>query len=183
MVDAVDFDNVLKVKVRTRRIARAADLRDNLPRADDLSRRDVQGTAVSVARVRVNGGMVNQHLVAVAVAEIVRDDDLPVEQRTDIRAVFVAQVDARMEFPFARNGMNPPAERTCHGEVDGLNLRGQVKRGEQNYQCPKLFQTPQPPPAQIRRAWTSSGREAKTIRRDIFGCALQVASQAVESFA
>ena len=59
-------------------IAGTTDLRDNLPGIDELSRRDVQGATVGVARVGVNGGVINQHLVAVAVAEICRRDDLPV---------------------------------------------------------------------------------------------------------
>ena len=116
--------------MRSRRVASTANLRDNLPSIDDLPRRHVQGTAMSIARVSVNGGVINQNLVAVAVAEIVRYDDLSVEERTDIRTVIVTEVNARMKFPRARNRMNSPTKRTCHGEFNRLRGRGQ----NQNHQ-------------------------------------------------
>ena len=65
--------------MRTGRIARAPDLRDNLSCADDLPCYDVQLTAMSIARIRINRGVVNQNLIAVAVAEIGGNDNLPVE--------------------------------------------------------------------------------------------------------
>lgn len=61
------------------RIASTANLRDNLSRFNDLPRRHVQSTTMSVARIGVNRRVINQNLVAVAVAEVVRDYDLPVE--------------------------------------------------------------------------------------------------------
>ena len=128
------------MEMRSGRVAAGADLRNNLPRRDHLPCRDVERRAVGVARVSVNGGVINQNLIAVAVAEIFREDNLPVEERADIRAVFVAEVNARVKFPFARNGMNPPTERRSNGEFNGLNLRGQNYQRE-NYQCPKFFQT------------------------------------------
>ena len=104
------------MQVRSCRIARAANLRDNLSCRDELPRRDVQGTAMGVARVSIVGGVINQNLIAVAVAQVVGDNNLPVEQCADIRAVFVTQINARMKFPIARNGMNSPAERRRYGQ-------------------------------------------------------------------
>lgn len=80
LINAVDVDYIFKVKMRTRRIARTADLRDNLPCADDLPRRHVQSTAMSVARVGINRGVINQNLVAVAVSEIRGNDNLSVKK-------------------------------------------------------------------------------------------------------
>ena len=97
--------------MRSRRISRATNLRDNLSGTDDLPHNDVQSTAMSVARVSVNGGGINQNLIAVAVAEIFRNDNFPVKETADIRAVFITQINARMKFPFARNRMNSPAKR------------------------------------------------------------------------
>ena len=116
------------MEMRSRRITCTADLRDNLPCSDDLPRRNVERRAMGITRVSVNRGVINQNLVAVAVAEIFRNDNLSVEKRADIRAVFVAQINARMKFPFARNGMNSPAERRSHGEFNRLNLRGQNQK-------------------------------------------------------
>ena len=127
------------MQMRSRRIARAPDLRDDLSRLDDLPRRHVQSTAMGVARVRINRGMINQNLVAVAVVKICGDNNLSVEKRADIFSVIVAKINARMKFPLPRNRMNSPAERRSHGKINRLNLRGQ--NYQRDYQCPNLFQT------------------------------------------
>ena len=66
--------------MRSCRIAGAPDLRDSLPRADDLPLRDVQNRAMSVAGIGVNGGVIDKDLIAVAVIEISGNDNLPVEK-------------------------------------------------------------------------------------------------------
>lgn len=113
------------MKVWTSRIAATADLRDDLSSFDDLPSRHVQNTAVSIARISVNRGMINQNLVAVAVIEIISRDNLPVEQRADIRAIFITQINARMKLPFAGNGMNAPTERRSDWKINRLRGRWQ----------------------------------------------------------
>lgn len=80
LIDAVNLDDVFQMKMRTRGIAGATDLRDNLSGSDRLPRRNMKGRAMGVAGVSVKRGVVNQDLIAVAVAEIVSNDDLPVEE-------------------------------------------------------------------------------------------------------
>ena len=125
--------------MRTGRITRTADLRDNLSCADYLPCYDVQLTAMSVARIRINRGVINQNLIAVTVAQISGNDNLSVEKRSYIFSVSITQINARMKFPFARNRMNSPAKRRSHRKINRLYVRGQNQNREYQ-QCPNLFQ-------------------------------------------
>ena len=80
LIDAANVDDIFQVQMWSRGITGAADLRDNLSGRNELPRRNVKRRAVSVARVAVNRRVINQNLIAVAVAEIVRNDNLPVEK-------------------------------------------------------------------------------------------------------
>lgn len=132
MINAVNLDYIFQMQMCARRIARTADLSDNLPRIDELTRRNVNLTAMSVSRVSVNVLVINQYLFAVSVIKIARSDYLTVKNRSDICAVFISEINSRVKFPCARNWMNSPAERTCYGKFNRLNLRRKNYQREKN---------------------------------------------------